>query len=210
MNCKTVPGAGRDLNLKLFIGGQESRQPTIKYAPPSVDYQADSTPFAMIPSGIATLSPKGGDTVELRGLNFGRVGRNVTDVEKVTYGHKGTEYEAQSCYVNKTDGVFSYLHCRTSEGFGSGHQWLVTVGGQTSSRFEQFPNNDTKRGFTTQYTPPTLTNISPDNGKTEGGELIEVSGDSLGTGLDGAKFEIIFENEATVEVTSTVSSSEES
>jgi hypothetical protein len=204
MNCKTVPGAGRDLNLKLFIGGQESRQPTIKYAPPSVDYQADSTPFAMISSGIATLSPKGGDTVELRGLNFGRVGRNVTDVEKVTYGHKGTEYEAQSCYVNKTNGVFSYLHCRTSEGFGSGHQWLVTVGGQTSSRFEQFPNNDTKRGFTTQYTPPTLTNISPDNGKTEGGELIEVSGDSLGTGLDGAKFEIIFENEATVEVTSTV------
>ena len=126
VECKTAPGAGKDLRWVVTIRGQESKAATTNYAPPTIT--------SITGPGSKNAATEGGQEVVIAGTNFGPppdpaiVIPGGRFLQKVTYGWEGTEYSAQKCKVTSHEEI----RCETAPGVGTGHQWFVTVKGQLS------------------------------------------------------------------------------
>ena len=127
VECKTVPGVGKDLRWVVTIRGQESEAATTNYAPPVI--------LKITGPGAEDANTEGGQLVIIEGENFGPspvLGVEPPGgeyLERVTYGWQGTEYIADKCVVK----THKTIHCTTVPGVGAGHQWFVLIKGQISA-----------------------------------------------------------------------------
>lgn len=178
IHCKTVPGAGRGLEWKLVISGQESTNPVTAYAPPVVEEVTYDFDFA---------SSDGGETVILIGSNFGPADGQGPFVDSVTYGVSGIEYEVSDFRVEYDEtNVTTRIVLLTEPGQGTDLVFIVKVAGQASE-----PSADT-----ISYAAPVITSVSPSSARTdEGGKTIKVTGTNFAALDPSAILEIRFGNE---------------
>lgn len=228
IQCSSAPGAGKTLKLTLSVAGLNNTNPTLKYGIPEIGFnQTSFSPFNVLSNGnnFRTLSLDGGDLIELRGLNFGRPtskyipyelgsnGSNV-DLERVTYGRLGTEYEARNCYTSYVNETMSFIQCTTVPGLGLAHQWIITVRGQKSryllrnERNELTDENNNIVKYATSYKRPLITRIYSTSGRpTKGQNIVILIGKHFGTNINGASYQIRFlKSSADVSATYTVGS----
>ena len=213
IQCSSAAGAGKTLKLSLSIAGLNNTNPTLKYGIPEIGFnQTSFSPFNVLSNGndFETLSLDGGDLIEIRGKNFGRPtskyipyelepnGSNV-DLERVTYGRLGTEYEAKNCYTSYVNETMSFIKCTTVPGLGLAHQWVITVRGQTSryllrnEKNELVNENDDIIKYATSYKRPLITRIYSTGGRpTNGQNIVVLIGKYFGTNLNGASYQIRF------------------
>jgi hypothetical protein len=167
ITCATAPGAGKNLVWIVSIDGQLSRVATTDYAPPEI--RALSGP------GAAGGSTDGGQEVVVAGANFG--GPAATPgaapfLSSVRYGPSGVEYAAACTPLSH-----AALRCTTAPGVGAGLRWTATVAAQTSA----------PSAATTDYAPPELLEISPNQTLTGGGGDMMLRGRNFGL-LDGTAY----------------------
>ena len=164
MICWTAPGTGTEHVWSVVIGDQQSETWTTSYHQPIIfDFEGING------TNPTSLNTGGGEWIEVIGENFGPQSMSETTLESVTYGRRGTEYEARNCYIRD----HTRLRCQTVAGHGTGHVWIVRISGQSSSSSNQM----------TSYTPPTILDVYPTSVPTEGGQEITVVGHNLGYGL---------------------------
>jgi hypothetical protein len=87
-------------------------------------------------------------------------------------------YAARNCSVDPSN-AHTVITCTTTSGVGTGHVWRVTVGGQ-----ESVPS-----ASRTSYLAPTVTSMSGQGtyqAKTDGGQVVTISGAELGSAADTA------------------------
>jgi len=126
LTCLTAPGAGWGLEWSVVIDAQNSTPATTAYEPPILT--AINCTTCPGPSPSSSLSPSGGDTVVLTGVNFGDAGTRFLD--SVTYGPRGSGFQGRNCTVSSQH---TEIMCFTSPGSGGGHSWRVTVAGQSNT-----------------------------------------------------------------------------
>ena len=116
------------------------------------------------------FATRGGDTVEIKGRNFGARGQ----VAQALYGPSGNLlFTAAQCEVLQD----AKIQCKAAPGSGRGHFWQVTVGGQTSTDF----------AASTAYANPvvlTLSGTGVDDGSTAGDEKVTITGENFGPSKD--------------------------
>ena len=147
MNCITAPGAGSQHFWTVRIGGQESDIATTSYEPPKIlNFEGVNG------SDPQLLSSMGGERVDIVGENFGPPGTSESLLESISYGPNANTYTPSECRVLSHDRI----RCKTVEGHGQVHQWVVIVAGQ-QSRFSEAK---------TSYAPPKLHQLTPNHGPT--------------------------------------------
>jgi len=162
MRCFTGVGAGGALSWKVTVDGQLSRAQLSDYGAPTVT----SITLGGLPA--LSLRDDGGETVIVTGTNFGPPATR-SYLEAVTYGPASFPglYDVTSrCDVL----AHETLSCLTLPGAGQGLVWRVRVRGQVS----------TTTSATTSFSLPTLTAISATTGRTNGGELVRLTGAAFG------------------------------
>lgn len=98
----------------------------------------------------------------------------------MTYGPSGIEYTA-TCSVSTPHTVIT---CATAPGTGRVNYWLVTVGGQISTR---------STGWTS-YAAPSITSISPATGPTTGGQTLSIVGANFGLKVASSRLVVKINN----------------
>ena len=170
MECLTSPGAGAQHFWTVQIGGQLSDVATTSYERPRISYFE-----GVNGSDPQRLSTIGGELIDIVGENFGPPELSESLLENVLYGLSGNSYTATDCIVLSHERV----RCRTVEGQGQLHRWIVIVAGQ-SSEFST---------ATTSYAPPVLHQLTPSRGPTgfyssrQNMPSIRLNGTDLGANL---------------------------
>eukprot|EP00937_MAST-01D_sp_MAST-1D-sp2_P001546 g1546.t1 len=183
VECVTIPGTGRNLTWSVTVGGQRSvnSDDRISYGQPVLHTIKDV-------DGEDVAQPTWGNVkVVLRGRNFGPASLSrqtfeaygMTEeeyrtprgkIESISYGEcdkKGNcrSYEARDCNITK---AHLQIECWTVAGVGSQQKWVVRVAGQSSTN------------PTTDYLPPTITNITAVDSDTLGGTKVLITGTNFG------------------------------
>lgn len=168
IKCQSAPGYGRFMAWKVVVSDGASSVTkfvpgTTSYAPPTI---TDVAMQADLPSPTA-----GNAVVVVTGTNFGPTAAQDAS-NKITVRYKGATltYVPTDCAITR---AHFEIQCRTAPGVGTGHRWLVQVGGQSS------PLSDA----TTSYATPTVTSVTaPALLKTNGGETVVIEGANFGPG----------------------------
>ena len=130
IRCDTVPGVGSQLRWKVTIGNLSSVTPTTNYAPPAIT--------SVSGPGAANASTQGGETVVLRGTNFGTAQEAAavpSSIDFVQYGRDGDGvFRAVDCAVTVDH---TEITCKTAPGTGKDLTWRVSVAGQLSAASTQ-------------------------------------------------------------------------
>ena len=126
LRCPTVQGAGQNLEWRIIIARQVSRNPVTGYHRPTVTTVTDVTG-----ANVNSLRTDGGEWITITGTGFGPVAGTQDGapfVERVRYGRTGTEYEATDVTVLGHDTV----SVKTVPGVGQNLKVIVTVATQDS------------------------------------------------------------------------------
>jgi hypothetical protein len=158
------------------VGGQSSAlsaaSVTTSYAAPAI------TSVSMAVGGGTVMGTVGGESVVIAGSNFGPVGASVGgySAPNATYGVSGGTYSTTGCVVSV---AHVELRCNSSGGVGTGHRWVVVVGGQSSAL--------SAASVTTSYAVPAITGLVAVSGPgtlssmpTSGGTRVRLMGTNLG------------------------------
>lgn len=134
---------------------------------------------AVVQSETLGLVSSGGENIVLHGINFGSsqppyILKGVSGVSHILaqYGNAVSVFNASSCTILVD---FTSMSCTSSPGFGQGHQWRVSVGGQWSQ-----PSADVS-----YYAKPSVSGFSIGAQSisvlsTVGGTSINISGSQFG------------------------------
>ena len=127
--CSVPDGAGTDLLWSVVIGGQKSSARTVAYAVPEIHS------FTCSPSRCDNLSTTGGDTVVLRGVNFGPATRSPNFLAGAYGGvyfvpPTGARLALLACNVTVSQ---VQAECFTPAGFGVGLSLAMVVLRQASA-----------------------------------------------------------------------------
>ena len=173
IDCTSGAGVGTGHTWRVTVGSQQSAASTntTSFAAPAL-------------SGVtfANFSTAGGDTITLRGSNFGPI--HADNVITASYHNTalqkigGEDYAATSCDVSV---AHTQIECTSVAGAGYDQKWTVNVGGQAS-----VPNEDAM----TSYDAPEVTAISPDVLNTDGTTVVTITGRNFGV-VDSAENELI-------------------
>ncbi|GMH57924.1 hypothetical protein TrST_g5907 [Triparma strigata] len=166
--CFTTEGTGKGHNWIVKIDGQTSIVSTTQYNPPEI-YSIE---------GMVDASPNGGESIVVKGLDFGHT---QDKLEYVTYGPSGTEYSASGCILSS----HTEIRCTTSEGVGRNLRWLVSVDGQASVLSDA----------TTNYAAPEIISITSSIGETKGMSSHQILGKNLATAVAGTYVELRMDGE---------------
>ena len=163
--CTAAPGVGAGHTWQVSVGGVESEpsEDSVAYAPPQLSSVAGP--------GAQLAETRGGALVVLTGVHFGPAGPANLDI--VTYGPTATEITAESCTVSIPG---TQITCLTAEGTGTGHSWVLSVGGQSSEVLHA----------NTGYAAPIVSHFSgvgAKDGDTRGMELVAIHGFNFGNSL---------------------------
>lgn len=126
LRCPTVQGAGQNLEWRIVIARQVSRNPVTGYHRPTV-----TTVSAVTGATVNALRTDGGEWITITGSGFGPVNGSQVGapfVQRVRYGRTGTEYEATDVTVLGHDTV----SVKTVPGVGQNLRVIVTVATQDS------------------------------------------------------------------------------
>ena len=153
LSCITIPGAGHLFSYEVTIADQISHHGKFNgnYAPPVL--------FSMTPA--EELLTNGGEIVTIFGQNFGPNGpMDHWNIVTATYGDDAEKFPmtavrfpAHTCNITQ---AHKEIQCRTNEGAGSLHNWLLYV----SDQVNQMPS--------TSYGRPRIWNIVGDWNQEEG------------------------------------------
>lgn len=127
--CSIPDGAGTDLLWSVVIGGQKSSAPTVAYAVPVIHS------FTCSPAACDNVTTTGGDTIVLRGANFGPATHSPNFLA-APYGGvyfvapSGTRYALLACNVTVSQ---VQAECSTPSGFGLNMSVTMTVLRQASA-----------------------------------------------------------------------------
>ena len=125
IRCETIEGVGKDHKLTVQIGITAPKESVAYDA--LISYQAPIVATYQGP-GSSNAYTYGGQTIVVRGANFGPLG---TVVEKAVYGEAGVyEIDATDCSVTSSH---TEITCKTGKGAGQGHKMVLTIGGQLST-----------------------------------------------------------------------------
>merc|ERR1711871_362791 len=157
IKCETAPGAGKDLQWRVSIDGQESVLHTTNYG----------APYLKEILGITTMHPNqqeeqvdnvfahtdGGDIITIVGKNFGPPDLQRSIFVGVKYGPTGSEYDCVEAIVVS----HTRITCTMTPGIGDKLHWKVFIHDQNSS----------VSTFWTAYKPPTITSIQREIPETD-------------------------------------------
>jgi hypothetical protein len=124
LTCRASAGVGVSHRLVVSVAGQaslpSSSTASLSYSP---------APSITNISSILYQTP-GSDRVTITGNAFGPI--DVTNVPVVTFGpsNEPTKFQCSSASIVTAD---TQLTCTIPPGYGRGHQWRVSVGGQQST-----------------------------------------------------------------------------
>ena len=175
IRCTTAPGVGTHLGWSITVGGQQSERfvpegPRASYARPVIsNMQVLSTPGGS-PSSVQRLDTRGGQSIRIKGSNFGPGPVDNFHDHRVTltYGHTGDKYFS-NCTVVK---AHTEIECISAPGVGGQMEYIVHVGAQMSDNFDGL-----------SYRRPTILGVSGPGswrGNTEGNEDLIITGDFFG------------------------------
>ena len=179
LRCPTVQGAGHNLEWKIVIARQRSRNPVTGYRKPVIT--------AITGAAVHSLSTDGGQWVQITGQGFGPVEGSQAGapfVRHIRYGRSGTEYEAKEFTVLDHDTI----SMKTVPGIGQNLRVIVSVASQES------PLSDA----TLSYAMPSITSVSPDVVPTTSAvpTTVTITGSNFGLLDTSAEVSVIFGNEA--------------
>ena len=162
--CRTSRGAGSKHQWKVQVGGLWSVLAETSFGKPAV------LSVAMLGNtdDKAALNVRGGQTVILKGNNFGPPEKSSSYIESVTYGRTGTEYDCTSSLVAISH---QELRCDTLPGTGAKLTFRVTVLGQASDATNH-------RQSEVSYAPPSITSVWTSTNASAGARA-STSGDAL-------------------------------
>ena len=165
LRCDSVAGVGSGLRWVVSVGGQSS---ALSSASVTTSYAAPVIGSLIAVAGSDSLSgmpTSGGTRVQLSGTNFGPATGNPVTARSIG---SGLSWSAAGCVIVTPH---TLVECTTSEGFGSGLLWRVSVGGQ-----ESIASVDS-----TSYLAPSISSLSGNLSLgTGGGEAVIVTGTNLG------------------------------
>jgi hypothetical protein len=176
ITCTVPAGIGLGWVVLVTVGGQTSTGSTAStwaYQSPTI------TGFGTNPIPTDVTLP-----MIITGTNFGPTGTTAT----VVFGPPATPslFTCSSAVVPAT--AHTQLTCTVPAGYGLGHIWTVTVGGQTFQT----------SSLTTRYSTPTISgvtgNISPSD--TLGGQQVTIAGLNYGLVGSGATLSVFYTNGA--------------
>ena len=129
IRCLVPAGVGRKIKWDISVDGQQSVQPTTAYGKPrifSVEPNVSvSEGLRATNNGVGEAHPAGGETVRIRGENFGS---KIEYLGGVWYGCNGLRsYKMTDC---KLESRHVTITCKTAAGVGSNLQFSIEVGGQ--------------------------------------------------------------------------------
>jgi len=143
ITCLTDVGIGTNLEFSVVTAGQASiyqacaNAALCKYAKPEIgDFENSGLPV-VDGLGARDATTEGGQTVRIRGRNFGSAGKSGVEAK---YGPCATPactglddliYDAKDCEVAQDN----LIKCNTVAGTGKGHYWQVTLGSQNSAAY---------------------------------------------------------------------------
>jgi len=182
IECQTAAGVNDQHNIVLTVNGLSSSVfvAGITYAAPSIDFM----------EGAINMSTTGGEIIYLMGTNFGAMttpaaitdGTTFTPIVRYGTLSENTTSLSITDGINVADGTAVYvakqcvvriahvqIMCTTEAGMGTGHQWEVTIGSQTS----------VLSTATTSYRPPVILSITGtgvEGGATTGGQEVLIQG----------------------------------
>ena len=129
ITCRTAAGVGAGHSWQVTVGEQTS---VVDAAVRTTSYRRPTISFVG-GQGAKDATTEGGQDITIRGVMFGpRVLAAGSVPLKVTYGATGTELTAQSCVISAEH---TGISCKTAEGTGKDHSWVVEVDGQASQVF---------------------------------------------------------------------------
>ena len=167
IECRTSEGAGTDLIFSLLIDDQYSIDDSTSYAPPLID-------SVSLQSNKNTLLTSGGETVIIKGRNFGP--SFEADQVSVSYGINGFGY-TPSC-----DHISHYqLNCITAPGSGFDFSWVVKA-----KNLQSDPSINL-----ISYTIPEITDY-PSSNPTIGDSLITIKGTNFAVDDDSSTTFVYF------------------
>ena len=176
VTCASAPGVGLGHKWTLCVDTACSLASTgtTGYAAPAVVAVTTATPSDTL---LGWGSTRGNDTVVLTLTNVGISSDTFAATSlAVTYGLPdvaAAQFTAAGCTIGpKFPSGADRVTCRTVPGAGSGLQWRVSVGGQTS--VWSGPT------LVTTYARPVVTNVTSPALGTPGGALFGVNGTNLG------------------------------
>lgn len=169
VTCRSVAGVGGGHSWILTVSGQASdaSSDTTSYTAPAI------SGISVQSGSVQELPTAGGTDVVITGTNFGASGQGVPSA---TYGPGGSGFSiaagATACRITVDH---TEVTCRAVAGVGTGHTWVLTISGQSSSVSAQ----------TSSYAPPSITGLSVQSGSltslpTQGGTDVIVTGNNFG------------------------------
>ena len=166
LECRTAPGVGKDLEISVFVDGQQSVQPTFSYGRPVID--------RLQGTALTNANTDGGERVTLTGKNFGpsayRIPKGGVHLRR-RVGSDEVAYVAKQCNITQNS---KEIQCLTPPGVARDLQWDVVIAEQASA-----PSTDTL-----SYGQPSVTSLITNDGhsslRSDGSTQIEISGDNLG------------------------------
>jgi hypothetical protein len=170
------PGCGTNLPVSVVIGGQNSTY--LSATPATLSYPQAFISSVAVPVGVAytltTLRTSGGDTLHLRGQNFGPMRANGVPV---TMTDASNSYSLgltcfQTAAMPHTD-----MDCNTVAGVGRGFTFRADICGQLSTLYAP------PAASLVKYVAPTISGLAgsgSSRASTEGGQVVTIAGTGFG------------------------------
>jgi len=170
--CTTSAGVGVDFTFTVEVYGLSVSQPsqTWDYARPRIDTLVVDGVMA----GANTLTTRGGEALDLLGINFGTNSLGIVEVEYTN----GVRTYTADCPSTSVLSDHTHVRCTTVPGVGTGYRVRIVTGGVESPYF----------ATTLDYAPPSI--FSPGgfalggqgaaNAQTSGNQLLTIDGDEFG------------------------------
>jgi len=198
IRCYAAPGVGSLLQWTITVGRQVSPMSLTltSYASPSVELVHISRPERVAEEicdssllgarNGSLLSTAGGETVVIRGNNFGPLSLGTAEGDlQARFGRilndtlQNSPYSAQQCVLTV---AHTEIQCSTPSGSGAEQAWIVSVAGLSSTVNISYLTTTHYRRPQLHglHAPSTAEFVPPSNLYTQGGDLIFLRGDQLG------------------------------
>jgi len=192
MTCLTAVGVGHDQAWNVTVGGQTSdfSSDTTSYAVPRIESRVDGSVrdgvSFIVDNYLEMVSPShistdGTTAVTLTGTNFGPespyentiyVHYQSATLDTESFGYAGVAHTASDCSVADGGEHWQIICLLTDVGVGTGMQFYVNVGNQTSPPSTLYID----------YNIPYISGLSTSSGtiSTTGGDVVTITGEDFG------------------------------
>ena len=195
--CSVPQGVGKDLHAALLVDLGLSGSPDFGSLPRTLGY---SPPLLHEVINADSMNTRGGDTVVLRGENFGPLHMLAAGWHEATYARSASPAALRSVYTAvacNTTASHVEIECRSVQGVGGGLQWQLRSAGQASALAPQETSYAIPQvhSVTTVPSAPVLasecggSDTLPANKlmSTAGGEILVIRGDFFGGFFGGTQ-----------------------